>query len=80
MHGKFYNKQFLIDNEIRFNPELYSHEDVCFNQQISILWREDNSTIYHSTIEAYKWNFKENPTRKELLDYLTVWVKQFFKH
>lgn len=59
VHGKFYNKQFLIDNNIRFKPELYSHEDVCLNQQISILWREDKSTIYHSALEAYKWNYKE---------------------
>ena len=60
VHGKYYNKQFLKDNDIRFNLELYSHEDVCFNQQIAILWRQDESTIFHLPTPAYKWNFKED--------------------
>jgi len=31
MHGKFYNRQFLIDNDIRHCEDLESHEDLYFN-------------------------------------------------
>lgn len=68
VHGKYYNKQFLKDNDIRFNLELFSHEDVCFNQQISILWRQDNSTIYHLAVPGYKWNFKEESFTTKMYD------------
>lgn len=30
IHGKVYNRQYLIDNNIRFNEELYVHEDGYF--------------------------------------------------
>ena len=47
----------------------------------TVLPYEDLGELYDPRIsDPVKWNFKENPSRKELLDYLTVWGKQFFKH
>lgn len=34
VHGKWYQRQFLIDHDIRFAPDLYTHEDVYFNNQV----------------------------------------------
>lgn len=34
VHGKWYQRQFLVDHDIRFAPDLYTHEDVYFNNQV----------------------------------------------
>lgn len=34
LHGKFYNRKFLLDNNIRFKDDLITHEDHYFNQLI----------------------------------------------
>ncbi len=34
VHGKWYQRQFLVDHDIRFAPNLYTHEDVYFNNQV----------------------------------------------
>ena len=31
VHGKVYNRKYLLDNNIRFNPKLTIHEDSYFN-------------------------------------------------
>lgn len=47
----------------------------------TVLPYEDLDELYKPRIsDPVKEKFKMNPTRKELIDYLTVWVKQFFKH
>ena len=47
----------------------------------NVLPYEDLDELYDARIsDPVKEKFKLNPTRKELIDYLTVWVKQFFKH
>lgn len=33
VHGKWYQREFLIDHNIRFAHDLYTHEDVYFNNQ-----------------------------------------------
>jgi len=33
VHGKVHRRQYLIDNDIRWNPNLTIHEDSFFNVQ-----------------------------------------------
>jgi glycosyltransferase involved in cell wall biosynthesis len=33
-HGKFYNRQFLVDNNIRNKPNMKTHDDLYFNSTI----------------------------------------------
>jgi hypothetical protein len=33
VHGKIHRRQYLLDNEIRWNPDLTIHEDSYFNVQ-----------------------------------------------
>lgn len=41
IHGRFYKRQFLIDNQIRFNPELTFGEDQDFNTIAQIVAGEE---------------------------------------
>lgn len=34
VHGKWYNRKFLLDKNIRFDTKLYTHEDVYFNNLV----------------------------------------------
>ena len=34
VHGKFFKRQYLVDNNIRFHPTLRTHEDIYFNHLV----------------------------------------------
>ena len=40
VHGKIHRRQYLLDNEIRWNPDLTIHEDSYFNVQCQIFTKE----------------------------------------
>ena len=64
VHGKVYNRQFLINQDIWWNPKLTLHEDCYFNKLCEIL---SNNTILHET-PYYIW--KHNPASVSREDYL----------
>jgi glycosyltransferase involved in cell wall biosynthesis len=35
LHGNFYKRQFLIDNDINFKEDLYGNEDLYFNNLVN---------------------------------------------
>ena len=54
VHGKAYRRQFLLDNKLRFDPELYFCEDSYFN---SIAFMLSEKTKYIETpIYLWAWN------------------------
>ena len=58
VHGKVYRRQYLIDEDIKFNPELTIHEDSYFNflaQNIS----PSNKVKFCST-PFYLWRWRDN--------------------
>lgn len=57
MHGKVYRRQFLVDHNLRFDPEMTIHEDGYFN------------LLVHATIEAENGKTK----RVETPYYLWCW-------
>lgn len=84
VHGKVHNRKFLINNNIRWNPNLTIHEDSYFNclcQRLSIngkfcpnafyLWKwRDNSVCRHDPKYILK-------TYNNMLDSSTALVNEF---
>lgn len=88
VHGKLHRRKFLIDNNIRFNPDLTIHEDSYFNilcQQIAhperakycnqpfYIWRwRDESVCRHDPKYILK-------TYRNMLDSNEALISQFLK-
>lgn len=84
VHGKIYRRQYLIDNNIRWNDSLLIHEDSYFNclaqrlagevkycQQSFYLWRwRDSSVCRHDPKYILK-------TYNNMLDSNTALIKEF---
>lgn len=60
LHGKFYNKDFLIRNNIQFKPNLASHEDVFFNTMVNSALVKENSDFLVFEQIVYKWYHRED--------------------
>ena len=57
VHGKFHRRQYLIDKNIRFNPELTVHEDSYFNYMATTL-ADDPNSIKYSDVPIYLWKWR----------------------
>jgi len=71
MHGKVYNRKFLIDNEISFKPHLRYCEDAYFNnlafalawdkvkfiKNISYIWKWNNNSITRNNNKEYNTRY-----------------------
>lgn len=67
LHGKFYRKSFLTENNITFNPKLKTQEDIYFNSLVNsycILLGKENVTHYYQIAEGvtYIWYMWEDST------------------
>lgn len=56
VHGKVYRRQFLIDNQIAWNPRLTIHEDSYFNYLCRIIAQEDR--IRYIKDVFYLWKYR----------------------
>lgn len=54
VHGKIHRRKYLIDNDIRWNPELTIHEDSYFNAQCSALAK----TPKYLNEAFYLWRYR----------------------
>ena len=62
VHGKVFNRKFLIDNEIKWHPELHEHQDSSFN----ILARTCSKKTAIYNIPFYMWKYnKDSISRKD---------------
>ena len=86
VHGKFYRRQFLLDNNIRWNPDLTIHEDSYFNCLCQRLAKE----FKFSQSPFYLWKWRDDSvcrhdpkyilkTYNNMLDSNTALVKEFIK-
>lgn len=55
VHGKVHRRQYLIDNQIRWNPKLTIHEDSFFNIQCSNL----SSNVKYCQAPFYLWRWRD---------------------
>jgi len=69
VHGKVYRRQFLIDNNLRFDPELTIHEDGYFNA-IAFLTAMKKGRVKKIETPYYLWCWNgESTVRKDSEDY-----------
>ena len=54
-HGKFYNRQWLIDEGIDFKENLYTNEDLYFNGYVIATLEARNYKYLKTDICTYKW-------------------------
>lgn len=57
VHGKAYRRQFLLDNDIKFDCELTIHEDGFFNVIAHTVAKE---SIHEMQPAVYLWKYNEN--------------------
>lgn len=72
VHGKVYRRQYLIENNIRWNEDLTIHEDSFFNiiaQTVS----KDRSKVKYIDNPFYLWRWNSNSVcRNRIQDYMIV--------
>ncbi len=56
VHGKIYRRQYLLDNDIVWHPEIRCHEDSCFN----ILAQGLAKDFKYCPIPLYLWKWRDN--------------------
>lgn len=55
VHGKFYNRQFLIDNDIKFDPAVGRHQDSPFARLALMVC--DKSKLVEVKVPFYLWRW-----------------------
>lgn len=70
MHGKVYRRQWLLDNNIVFDPEMTLHEDGYFNSLAYTIASHDGKIKFVET-PIYLWRWNDNSTvRKDKKDFV----------
>lgn len=59
VHGKFHRRQYLIDENIRFDDSLTVHEDSYFNM-LATNAAKDGSRIKYSDVPIYLWKWRDD--------------------
>ena len=66
VHGKVHNRQYLIDNKIRWNDRLTIHEDSYFNCLCQRLAKE----LKYSQTSFYLWKWRDNSVCRSDFKYI----------
>ena len=82
MHGKFYNREWLIRHEIDFKKNLMTHEDLYFNNHVvnELAAHDTQYTIMQQ--ETYKWLFEPDsasrkPDSEEKYNYFELHMEDY---
>ena len=86
VHGKIHRRQYLIDKNIKFNPNLTIHEDSYFN----ILCQNLTENVKYCETPFYLWKWRDNSicrhdpkyilkTYNNMLDSNSALIKEFEK-
>lgn len=86
VHGKVHRRKYLIDNNIRFNPDLTIHEDSYFN----ILCQNIGKEVKYCVTPFYLWKWRDESvcrhdkkyilkTYKNMLDSNDALVDEFLR-
>lgn len=66
VHGKIYRRQYLVDNDIRWNEKLHIHEDLFFNTLAMVLTKD----IRFQDIPFYLWRYRKDSVCRDDPEYL----------
>ena len=71
MHGKVYRRQFLIDNDIRFDESMNIHEDGYFNMLVysTLQFKKCKLKKLSTPIYIWRWN-NDSTVRKDHEDFV----------
>ena len=86
VHGKVHRRQYLLDNKIRWNPDLTIHEDSFFNIQCSNL----SQNVKYCPIPFYLWRWRDESvcrhdpkyilkTYRNMIDSNDALIQEFLK-
>ena len=86
VHGKVHNRQFLIDNNLRWNEKLTIHEDSYFN----ILCQTTAGNVKYLSDSFYLWKWRDDSvcrhdpkyilkTYNNMLDSNTALIEEFLR-
>lgn len=71
MHGKVYRRQFLVDNNIRFDERMKLHEDSYFNMLTYAVLKTKDGKLKKISTPIYVWRWNNNSTvRKDREDFV----------
>ena len=71
MHGKVYRRQFLIDNDIRFDNRMTIHEDAYFNMLAYSVLKTNNGKLKKINTPLYVWRWNnDSVVRKDREDFV----------
>ena len=62
MHGKVYNRQFLVDYDLRFDESMTLHEDGYFNMLTYSVVQHEEKRIKKISTPIYTWCWHDNST------------------
>ena len=80
MHGKFYNRQWLIDNNIDFKENLCSHEDLYFNSRVfSLLAARHQEYTKVEDHFLYRWIYQRDSLSRKFADTQHSFIETFMK-
>ena len=78
LHGNFYNRQFLIDNNINFKTDLIGNEDLYFeNLTLGHIFGQKLSYYYQEEYNVYRWIENPNSFSKAINNYLIKFFKDY---
>ena len=66
VHGKVHKRQYLIDNNIKWNPNLTIHEDSFFNIQCQKL----STNVKYCQVPFYLWKWRDDSVCRHDLKYI----------
>lgn len=76
VHGKVHNRQFLLDNDLRFDESLTIHEDGYFNFMVHTV----AENVKYITTPFYLWVYNDDSTvRKDKDDYTYKTYKELME-
>lgn len=86
VHGKIHRRQYLLDNNIRWNPDLTIHEDSFFNIQCSNL----SQNVKYCSFPFYLWKWRDESvcrhdpkyilkTYRNMIDSNDALIQEFLK-
>ena len=86
VHGKVHRRQYLIDKQIRWNPDLTIHEDSFFNIQCQNLSKD----VKYCTAPFYLWRWRDESvcrhdpkyilkTYRNMIDSNDALIQEFLK-
>lgn len=75
VHGKYFKRQFLIDNNICFHDTLRTHEDIYFNH----LAINTSDRVVGLEFPTYTWNFKADSLTRRVYNGCYSYIEQYLK-